>query len=100
MLYSNSITLINQKDFSHINIVPKPTNKHLTFLIDSKSKKNINVNIYSATGSITIQKTILVTNGTNEISIDVESLIDGYYSIEILSNSNNRSVETFIKKSN
>lgn len=99
-LYSNSITLINNKDFSHIRIAPNPTNKFLTFLIDSKSKKNINVNIYSATGSIAIQKTILVTNGMNEITIDVESLTDGYYSIEILSNSNNRNVETFIKKSN
>lgn len=98
--YSNSITLINNKDFSHIRIAPNPTNKNLTFLIDSKNRKNINVNIYNSLGKVIIYKSFPLTAGMNEITIDVENLVDGYYSLEIITNSNNRNVETFIKKSN
>jgi hypothetical protein len=71
---------------------PSPSNEGFNILINDKALKGeMNMNIYTATGSITLQKRIEVKEGINVFMMN-ENLLPGLYFIEVKDQNNKTKV--------
>ena len=71
---------------------PNPSNEGFNILINDKELEGeMNMNIYSATGSITLQKRIVVKEGINVFMMN-EKLLPGVYFIEVKDEQNKTKV--------
>jgi len=68
---------------TNVNIYPNPAIDVVKFEFNSLNNCNGVVNIYSIDGKLALSKQVKVKNGDNTIDIDVTSLVNGNYLVEI-----------------
>lgn len=84
--------------FTKINIVslyPNPSKQHVTISLESSNNKEIEMSMIDIHGYSILNKNVTLTEGINQISLDIEAVASGVYIISILSD-NDRTTEKLI----
>lgn len=95
--YSQTIAVEVPADGAAATLFPNPTNGQLNVDLDYYGKSRAKIFIFNAVGSILREKDIYLIRGTNKESIDVSSLPEGTYILEVVVGET-RIHEPFIKK--
>ena len=98
--YSNVVLVKNTETFSmHMNnVYPNPSNGNLNIYIESTTTEKVSFVVTDATGKIVKQVNATLTNGNNNIHINIAALSAGNYFIKLISkNFYENAVQHFIK---
>lgn len=92
--YNYSNTIVGKCSSNNFNIYPNPANSILNIDWDKSSHQVVDVIITNSIGQVVFEKKI------NKVStsLNIESLIKGFYQIQIVEDNKNRSISKFIKQ--
>lgn len=86
---------VEQDDYSLI-ILPNPADKYIDLNLTSNASSNAEITIFSIDGKMLFQTNKQLRTGNNDITIGIEKLISGMYTIQVKSGSR-YSIKKFIK---
>lgn len=71
---------------THISdVYPNPSNQHINFSLYTLSPENIEIQLIDFTGNEALNFIPKITEGKNDISIDISNLKNGIYILKIIS---------------
>jgi hypothetical protein len=80
----SAISVLNSS-VSAVNIYPNPTTGNPTLRVNSENSFEATIKVVSVTGAIVSNSSASVAAGSNEIAIDMNSLEEGMYFVEVSS---------------
>lgn len=86
---------VEQDDYSLI-VSPNPADKYIDLDLTSNTSSNAEITIFSIDGKMLIQTNKTLHTGSNHITIDIENLIPGMYTVQVKSGTN-YSIKKFVK---
>lgn len=81
--YSKQISIVLKREVAAISLFPNPASTELTLQFESATKEELSVMIYNAMGQTLLHQDFLPEAGFNQIKLDVSSLSQGLYFMEI-----------------
>jgi hypothetical protein len=69
--------------YKNVNIYPNPTSGLTTLDLSSENASEVKISVINSLGQVAIQKTAMLTEGSNSLSLDVKGLAEGIYSVVI-----------------
>lgn len=95
--YSKIISLDNTAA-SDVQVYPNPATTSIGFKLNSTVKNNVNVIVYSLSGSVVSMKQIQLNAGLNASTLDVTSLRPGSFFLKICDDNGMNYVQEFCKR--
>lgn len=97
IITSSNHTLANSVNTSNISITPNPAKDYLQLHVQSAGNNKATIQIAGISGNILIEKTVMLKQGYNDISIAVNSLQQGIYTMKVITQNNLEAIK-FIKE--
>lgn len=95
--YSNTVFLNNKASFASIKLIPNPVIDNLNIKVEMLTSQNLHLSVVDDNGMTLIGRKMFVTEGKNEMKVNVSQLPPGAYQIIISDESSIRLTEQFIK---
>jgi PKD repeat protein len=80
-----------------LSLYPNPTNSNTTLNVSSAEASDVQISIVSVTGQIVSQELHQLNTGSNQLKLNTEGLMKGYYFLKIISNNQELEAIQFVK---
>ena len=92
------IKTVSSKIFSVDAVFPNPAHSTLNMFINALHDDEILMQLYDISGKTIKQKSAVTEKGSNTIQFDVSTLMNGMYTIKIISSTGETAISRFIKQ--
>ena len=84
--------------FSGVNVYPNPSNGMFKFIIDSKKGSKMTMRVTNRMGQQVAQNETYLTTGSNKAQLDISSLRDGLYFVNLRAGDEVKSVKIYLAR--
>lgn len=84
--------------FSGVNVYPNPSNGIFNFTIDSKKGAKMTMRVMNRMGQQVAQNETYITTGSNKAQLDISSLRDGLYFVNLRAGDEVKSVKIYLAR--
>jgi PKD repeat protein len=84
--------------FAGVNVYPNPSTGKFTFTIDSKKGAKMSMRVMNSMGQQVAQNETYLTTGSNKIQLDLSSLSDGLYFVNLRAGDEVKSVRLYLAR--
>ncbi|MBL7813805.1 MAG: T9SS type A sorting domain-containing protein [Saprospiraceae bacterium] len=92
--YSRIISVEGQKGQNVLSVYPNPTKGKLNIIINNSEEGQAHLSLYSLQGQLVWQKTMELTNGTADVSLELPPLSKGVYILRVSDRKNSFASQT------
>ena len=93
----NNVGIADENVQATFALYPNPVKNNLTLLLNSNKSELLDIDIYSINGVLVAQQRLNASSGTQQLNINTSDLSNGFYVVNIKSESYNLS-QKFIKQ--
>jgi PKD repeat protein len=84
--------------FTGVNVYPNPSSGKFTFTIDSKKGAKMTMRVMNSMGQQVAQNETYLTTGSNKTQLDLSSLSDGLYFVNLRAGDEVKSVKLYLAR--
>lgn len=84
--------------FTGVNVYPNPSSGKFTFAIDSKKGANMTIQVMNSMGQVVAVNETYLTVGSNKTQLDLSSLNDGLYFVNLRAGDEVKSVRLYLAR--